>query len=190
MKRVRWLVGALAVVCIGGLLPACAGGSGNGVSRVVDAYLRAWRRHDYRAMAKLVDRPPADFVAFNRAVVTDLGIERADYVRGRTSQHGRKASVSLRNRFVVRGLGTWRARGELSLIERRGRWRIDWSPRAIHVGLQPGSHPVRKTQWPDRAPILGAGGAALTMATPMVTVGVQGSRVTDAGVLTSALQGA
>jgi hypothetical protein len=190
VKRVRWLVGALAVVCIGGLLPACAGGSGNGVSRVVDAYLRAWRRHDYRAMAKLVDRPPADFVAFNRAVVTDLGIERADYVRGRTSQHGRKASVSLRNRFVVRGLGTWRARGELSLIERRGRWRIDWSPRAIHVGLQPGSHPVRKTQWPDRAPILGAGGAALTMATPMVTVGVQGSRVTDAGVLTSALQGA
>ena len=71
VKRVRWLVGALAVVCVAGLLPACAGGSGNGVSRVVDAYLRAWRRHDYRAMAKLVDRPPADFVAFNRAVVTD-----------------------------------------------------------------------------------------------------------------------
>jgi hypothetical protein len=190
VKRVRWLVGALAVVCVAGLLPGCAGGSGNGVSRVVDAYLRAWRRHDYRAMAKLVDRPPADFVAFNRAVVTDLGIEHADYVRGRTSQHGRKASVSLRNRFVVRGLGTWRARGELSLIQRGGRWRIDWSPRAIAVALQPGSHPVRKAQWPDRAPILGAGGAALTMATPMVTVGVQGSRVTDAGVLTSALEGA
>ena len=194
MKRVRWLVGALAVVCVGGLLPACAGGSSsgsaNGVSGVVDAYLRAWRRHDYRAMAKLVDRPPADFVAFNRAVVTDLGIERADFVPGRTSQHGRKASVPLRSRFVVRGLGTWRARGELTLIQRGARWRIDWSPRVIDVDLRPGSRPVRKTEWPDRAPILGAGGAALTMATPMVTVGVQGSRVTDAGVLTNALQGA
>jgi cell division protein FtsI/penicillin-binding protein 2 len=190
VKRVRWLVGTLAVVCVAGLLPACSGGSGSGESQVVDAYLRAWRRHDYRAMAKLVDRPPADFVAFNRAVVTDLGIERSDFVRGRNSEHGGKASVSLRNRFVVRGLGTWNARGELNLIQRGGRWRIDWSPRAIDVGLQPGSHPVRKTQWPDRAPILGAGGAALTMATPMVTVGVQGSRITDAGVLTSALQGA
>src|SRR5262249_59583363 len=120
-----------------------AGGCGRGVFPVAGAHLRALQRHGYRDMAKLVDRPPVDFVAFNRAAVTDLGIERADYVRGRASQHDRTASISLRNRFDVRGLGTWRARGELSLIERRGRWHIDWSPRAIDVGLQPGNHPVR-----------------------------------------------
>jgi cell division protein FtsI/penicillin-binding protein 2 len=141
-------------------------------------------------MAKLVDRPPALFVALNRAVVTDLGIRHADYVAGRVTQNGRRATVPLRNQFVLSVFGRWTARGELRLTQHGGRWRVDWSPRSIDTSLQPGSHLVTKVQWPDRAPILGAGGAPLTMAAPVVTVGVQGSRIADAGVLTSALEGA
>ncbi|MDQ6852445.1 MAG: penicillin-binding transpeptidase domain-containing protein [Actinomycetota bacterium] len=141
-------------------------------------------------MAKLVDRPPADFVAFNRAVVTDLGIRHADYVAGRATQKGRQATVPLRNHFVLGTFGAWTARGVLKLTQRGGRWRVDWSPQSIDTSLQPGSHLVTKVQWPDRAPILGAGGTSLTVAAPMVTVGVQGSRITDAGSLTSALEGA
>jgi hypothetical protein len=190
MKHVRWLAGALAALCVGSFLPACSSSGGNAVSGVVNAYLSAWRHRDYRAMAKLVDRPPADFVAFNRAAVTDLGIRHADYVAGRATQNGRQATVPLRNHFTLGTFGTWTARGVLKLTQRGGRWRVDWSPRSIDTSLQPGGHLVMKVQWPDRAPILGAGGSPLTVATPVVTVGVQGSRIADAGVLTNALEGA
>ena len=107
MKRVRWLAGALAALCVGSFLPACSSGGGNGVSGVVNAYLSAWRHRDYRAMAKLVDRPPPDFVSLTRAVVTDLGIRHADYVAGRATQNGRQAAVPLRNHFVLDTFGAW-----------------------------------------------------------------------------------
>jgi cell division protein FtsI/penicillin-binding protein 2 len=41
--------------------------------------------------------------------------------------------------------------------------------------------------WPERAPILGAGGVDLTPVGGMTRVGVQGSRITDVGALTNAL---
>jgi len=190
VKSVRGLAAALAALCLGSVLPACGSSSGNGVSGVVNAYLRAWRRRDYGAMAKLVDHSPADFVAFHQAVVADLGIRHARFSAGRATQHGSKATVPLRNRFGVDSLGTWKARGELALIRQRGRWRVDWSPRSMDTSLQPGSRLQKKVQWPDRAPILGTGGVPLTGATPVVTVGVQGSRITDASELTNALEAA
>jgi cell division protein FtsI/penicillin-binding protein 2 len=139
-------------------------------------------------MAKLMDHPPSDFAAVNRAVIADLGVERADYVAGLPVLNGDEARVPLTNKFVVAGFGAWTARGVLRLTNRNGRWRVNWSPQSIDTSLHPGDHLVTKIEWPDRAPILGAGGVALTVAAPRVSVGIEGSRVTDAAALTAPLE--
>ena len=191
--RRLWVLGAIVLVVVVGVgaLVVLRGSATSGtedVSAVVTSYVVAWRHRDYRAMAKLVDRPPRDFVTFQRAVITDLGVQRADYVAGRPVLNGDEARVPLTNKFVVAGFGAWTARGVLGLTNRNGRWRVDWSSQSIDTSLRPGDHLVTKIKWPDRAPILGAGGAALTVAAPRVSVGIEGSRVTDAAALSAPLE--
>jgi cell division protein FtsI/penicillin-binding protein 2 len=64
---------------------------------------------------------------------------------------------------------------------------VQWSPRSIISSLGPGDTVSTTVTWPDRAAILGAGGAPLTTNAPMVSVGIEGSRVTNAAALTAAL---
>src|SRR5260370_34735587 len=74
------------------------------------------------------------------------------------------------------------------MTNRDGRWQVAWSPKSIDTTLRPGERLVSKVEWPDRAPILGAGGAPLTMPAPRVTVGIEGGRVTNAAALTAPLE--
>src|SRR6185436_7999426 len=83
--------------------------------------------------------------------------------------------------------GAWETRGTLELVKRDDEWRIVWSPQEIDKRLTAGTHLALDVDWPDRAPVLGAGGALLTVPAPMVRVGIQGSRVTDPTALTGAL---
>ncbi len=108
-------------MCLGSLLPACASSGGGDVSEAVKSYVSAWGRRDYRAMARLVDHPPKDFVSFHRAVITNLGVEHADYVAGRPEVNGDQATVPLTNHFVIQGLGAWTAQGVLQMTNRDGR---------------------------------------------------------------------
>ena len=189
MARRTNVAGVLAVlVCLGPLLQACSTSGSNDVSATVKSYLIAWSRRDYRGMAKLVDHPPNNFVATIRGALTDLGVEHASYVAGYPNLIGDKATVPLTNHFVIAALGAWTARGELRLTNRAGRWRVVWSPRSIDASLRPGQRVVSRVQWPDRAPILGAGGAQLMMAAPRVSVGIEGSRVTNPTALSAPLE--
>jgi cell division protein FtsI/penicillin-binding protein 2 len=168
------------------LLAACGSG-GDGPSATVDRYVRAWNRGDYAAMAKLVARPPADFTDFHQGLVDTLHLSHQDHAAGDVREQGDRARVALTNRYTTQSFGAWETHGKLALVRRNDKWRVTWSPQQIDTRLTPGTHLALDVDWPDRAPVLGAGGALLSVPAPMVRVGIQGSRVTDPAGLTSAL---
>ena len=181
-------MGAFAV----GLLLAVAvqgcGGVSTDLTNVVNSYVAAWDRADFGSMAALVADPPDDFVAYNRGVDADLGVVSASFSHGPINEVDNAATVSVTGRRVLRGLGHWKVTTSLALRMRGGRWRVEWSRRSIDPALGPGDRLAANVTWPARAPILGAGGVALTVPAPMVRVGIEGSRVTDPAQLTSVLE--
>jgi cell division protein FtsI/penicillin-binding protein 2 len=149
--------------------------------------VRAWNRADYDAMARLTARPPADFADYHRGVVNTLDVSHEEHRAGDVREHDDRARVAVTNRYTTDPFGAWKTEGVLELTRRSDKWRVLWSPRQIDTRLTPATHLALDLDWPDRAPILGAGGALLSVPAPMVRVGVQGSRITDPNALTSAL---
>ncbi|HEX3334490.1 MAG TPA: penicillin-binding transpeptidase domain-containing protein, partial [Acidimicrobiales bacterium] len=138
-------------------------------------------------MARLVSNPPKDFVSFNRSVASGLGLTAATYRLGAVAPNGSEATAAVRSHLVLGAVGTLGVRSTLHLTDASGSWRVQWSPRSIIPSLGPGDTVSTSVTWPARAAILGAGGAPLTTDNPLVSVGIEGSRVTDAAALTAAL---
>lgn len=179
---------ASAAVMLALLLQSCS--SGAGPSATIAAYLSAWSRRDYSAMAALVVRPPRDFVTFNRQVAADLDLERAAYRAGTATTNGSDATTPVTARLVLVPFGALEVRTTLHLTDAGGRWSVVWSPRSILPALGPGDAVSTTVTWPPRADIVGVAGAPLTVKAPMVTVGIEGSRITAAAPLTAALASA
>jgi len=185
--RVR-LATAIAAVLVAVLLPACGGGGGSGPDQAVAAYLKAWNHQDYAAMAKQVLKPPADFEQAQRDLLAKVRATAATHTRrGAITQTGDRATVKVANAFTSPPWGAWTTTGVLALLKRNGTWRVQWSTATFDQALVDGTHLQMDITWPDRAPVLGAGGQALTVLAPMTRVGVQGSRITDPAALTNAL---
>lgn len=189
-RRVRGrLATSVVVFLLAAIVPACGGGSSaSGPDAAVDAYLKAWNRQDYKAMAKLVDRPPADFADFHAQVLTDLAVKSSEHRAGAVKEKDDTAAAPLANHYVSDQIGAWDATGTLALVKRNDKWKVQWSTNQIDDALVPSTHLAMDVKWPDRAPVLGAGGAPLTVLTPMVRVGIQGSRTTDPNALRGPLQ--
>jgi cell division protein FtsI/penicillin-binding protein 2 len=170
------------------LLQACS--STPSPDATVGRYLAAWSHGDYRAMAALVAGPPKNFVSFNQDIAADLDLARATYGRGTVTVDGSTATVPVTDRLDLTPFGPLTVRTTLRLTDADsdGAWRVQWSPRSVISSLGPGDSVATTVSWPARASILGAGGAALIGRAPMVTVGIEGSRITAAPALTAALE--
>jgi cell division protein FtsI/penicillin-binding protein 2 len=179
-------VGA-ACVAAAGLLAGCGGSGASSPTGTVQEYLSAWSQRNYASMAHLVANPPRDFVSFNRSVASGLGLTAATYHLGAVRSSGSDATAAVQSHLVLGPLGTLRVKSTLHLTDASGSWQVQWSPRSIIPSLGPGDTVSTSVTWPARAAILGAGGAPLTTDTPMVSVGIEGSRVTNPAALTAAL---
>ncbi len=182
----RIALSTTATVAAAGLLAACGSGAPGPDGRAQE-YLSAWGHQDYASMARLVAHPPKDFVAFNDQVASGLGLTAATYQLGPVTTSGSDASVAVRSHLVLGPLGVLSVHSMLRLSDASGHWQVLWSPRSIIPSLGPGDTVATKVTWPARAAIVGAGGASLTTDVPMVSVGIEGSRVTNAAALTAAL---
>jgi cell division protein FtsI/penicillin-binding protein 2 len=174
------------IILLALVLQGCGGSPDPSVA--LRQYLAAWSRGDYSAMASFVQRPPKDFVSFNRQVAADLDLERGTYRSGPVSVEGSDATVSITGHLLLTPFGPWIVHTSLRLSESNGVWRVAWSPRSIISALGPGDSVSTAVTWPTRAPVLGAGGTRLTVAGPMVTVGIEGSRITVPATVTAALE--
>ena len=182
------LAGTAAVAVTAALLTACS--SAPSAQDVANSYLADWAKRDWPAMRALVARPPASFTAVNAAAVSDLGVTKASYVGGVVTQNGNSARALVTQHLRLAGIGTITVRSVLRLTSTPGGWRVAWSPAAIAPQLTSGGQLSLQVNWPARAPILGAGGTPLTMQASMVTIGVEGSRITSDAVVTAALAAA
>ena len=177
----------VAVLAIGGsLLSACSSNSG-GPQATVQRYLAAWSAGDYAAMAGLVSHPPKDFVAVNRRLASDLKLTKATHDLGAVSTNGSSGTADVTSHLILGSIGTVPVRSHLELSDSSGSWKVVWSPRSIIPSLGPGDSVTTVLSWPTRAAISGTGGAPLTTEVPMVSVGIEGSRVTSGPALTAAL---
>jgi cell division protein FtsI/penicillin-binding protein 2 len=138
-------------------------------------------------MARLVAKPPSDFVSFNRTVASALHLTAATHHAGAVSTSGPNATVPITSHLVLGTIGSLTVHSAVHLSDTSGTWKIVWSPRSIIPSLGPGDSVATTVTWPARAAILGTDGAPLTTDAPMVSVGIEGSRVTDANALTAAL---
>jgi cell division protein FtsI/penicillin-binding protein 2 len=159
-------------------------GDGSGASQVLSRYLAAWGHGDWGAMQAVVAGTHPGFVRINAETFAALGVTSARFVSA-PIRHNRRASARARvtAELRLRGVGTWRATTTVSLVDRGGRWRVDWSPSTINPRLPTGGRLALVRSWPARGRILGAHGAALTIDDPRVIVGVVGGRIRDASAV-------
>ncbi len=187
--RVR-LATAFAAVLIAVVLPACGGGgSAPGPEQTLGRYLDAWEAQDDAAMVKLTAKPPADLAETLAGIRSELRISQEVHDAGEIteSEDGATATAKLRNTFTSDPWGDWSTEGTVTLVKQGDRWKVQWARDQYITGAAPDTRFALDEQWPERAPILGAGGQALTVLGPMTRVGIQGSRITDVAALTNAL---
>ena len=176
----------ISIVAAGGLLSAC-GTSSSGPTATVQRYLAAWSNGNYGAMAALVSHPPANFVSFNRRLGTDLGLTKQAHQLGPVSTSGATGTARITSQLTLGSLGILHVRSRLELSDSSGSWKVAWSPRSIIPSLGPKDSVATTLSWPARAAIVGSAGTPLTTSVPMVSVGIEGSRVTSEPELTAAL---
>lgn len=176
----------LSGVLAAGVASACSGG-GRSLAATVSQFLNAWQRGDSAALTALVYQPPPGFAAGVAAITSGLHASSVTRVAAPATVHGSKATAPLTSTYSLPGIGPWKVSTVLALGRHSGNWLVEWSPSEVAPGLTPGQKLSLRYSWPDRAAILGAGGAPLTEDQPQVVVGVQGSRVKDPSALTQVL---
>ncbi len=174
-----------ALVLVLGL--AACGGSSSNPQATLSSFLRAWRDRDYAAMRKQVLNPPADFKAVNSDALAALGVTAPRFTAAKVRQSGSHASARVTEHLVLPAAGLWSTATTVKLVDHKGQWLVAWSPATINPALRAGDRMALVRDWPDRAPILGAGDARLTTQHQLVTVGLVGNRIKDAHAVTADL---
>jgi cell division protein FtsI/penicillin-binding protein 2 len=142
-------------------------------------------------MQRLVDNPPSDFVAVNRAVLTDLGASTVSVTAGPLSGRGAERTAAIVEKVEGAGLSNpLSLSSQVALHRVRGQWLVSWTAQTIDPSLGPGDHFDVSDDWAPRAAITGAGGAPLMAAEPMVEVGLVGQRLHNPAAVTSLLRAA
>ena len=167
-------------VALAALAVASCGGSSSTPQATLHAFLTDWGRGAWARARTEVAAPPADFASVNAAAFAGLGVTTARFSSGPVHRSGGRARARVTEHFTLPRVGAWSQATTVALVSRTGRWRVDWSPETIAPALHAGDRLATVRAWPNRAPILGAGGAPLTTARAQVTVGVVGSRIKDA----------
>ncbi|MBA9003875.1 penicillin-binding transpeptidase domain-containing protein [Thermomonospora cellulosilytica] len=134
----------------------------DGPRATAERYLAAWGRGDYAAMRALVDAPPADFADRHARLRTDLGASGWRFTPAAVGEpKDDTAGGSYQGQVTLGGGRTWTYHAELPFVRRNGEWRVAWSPRVLHPGLQEGQRLRTSRAWPNRAGILSASGESL-----------------------------
>lgn len=156
----------------------------------VDAYLKAWEGFDVAGMSSLVDRPPPDLATAVTAMKDDLQVTGARFRRvGVRREPGRDTAVAeIAADVDLAGLGTWAYKNTLELHRVTGKWRVAWTPTALHPSLHAGQRFDRTRSWPVRAPILAADGNPLVSTTDVVLVGLEPDRIKDRAAVEAVLK--
>ncbi len=192
MRAQRLYRGATAVATglMMAVLSACSSGPQPGTT--ADTFLVDWANQNWAEMRALVDDPPADFTAVNQAALANLSVHQASFDAGKLQASGSTATQPFTEQLTLAGIGVLRISSVLHLVKTKGgQWLVRWTPATIVPQLKPGDQLAVSKTWPSRAAICtpghGGDGVPLTTSGQVVTIGVEGQRIKDAGAVQAAL---
>ncbi|MCO5987674.1 penicillin-binding transpeptidase domain-containing protein [Actinoallomurus spadix] len=169
-KRLWLIVAAVLVVVLG-----AAGGGAYVLLRTkgsprqtAEEFLAGWRRGDLAAMRAVTVTPPADFDRYYQGLRTDLGTTKVTVSLGALTRHGKQATAPFAAALTLPA-GTWRYQGGLRLVTSDRKWKVAWTPEAVHPDLHAGQHFTTSFKWLKRGTVLAADD------TPIDGAGVPGS---------------
>ncbi len=192
MRRLPGVTIALALalaLASSGALSGCASQKrAPGPGAKLSSFVADWASEDWSAMKDLCFDPPPDFVAISSEAFADLHVTRARFKASLPVTAGEFATAKVEESLALAYLPALTISTVIRLVDRSGRWFIDWSPSTIDPALKEGDSFAVTYTWPKRAAIEGSGGVLLSdEQPPMVIVGIQGSFVRDAKTLTDDL---
>ncbi len=181
------------------LLAACASqrvqpavgpspGPGPGPDAEATAYLEAWAAGDLAAMRRAVVHPPAHFEAQHQHFRDGLRIVSSHFELVHVERDGDAAVATYRAVHELRGLGEWVMDGALRFVRHQGQWRVQWTSAALHPEAREGDRFSRSRTAPERADILDARGAPLTLQGEVISIGVDPARIRNRADVAAALQ--
>lgn len=163
------MVAAATVVLVG-----VAGGAyillrtKGGPAQTARDFLSGWQRGDLAAMRVATVSPPGDFDEQYQSLRGDLGVTKVRASLEKVTRHGDRATAPFTADLGL-PMGTLHYQGRLLLTTSHRRWKVAWSPEAIHPDLHAGQHLRTSYTWPKRATVMAADG------TPIDGAGVSGS---------------
>ncbi len=179
-RIVAIVVVALAVLAAAGAAAFFVLGSDDdepGPEDTAAAFASAWEDGDDDALRDLVVEPDALDAVDPVALVADLGGTETAVAIGAVDEESDPATAAVTVTLTLGDVGdvSWDATWPLVDVEDVG-WRVDWNEAALHPQLPEGGSLRRDTTWPDRAPILGAGGQPLIGEVETIRVGIEPQR--------------
>lgn len=154
----------------------------------VATYLRAWEQFDVAGMQSVTAAPPTEMADAVVGMRDDLRVTGARFQRGPLRRAGERVTAEYQAEVDLAGLGPWTYQGSLDLGRVDGKWRVRWTPAALHPALGPGQRFGRTRSWPPRAPIQGVDGSPLVVQGDVIEVGLKPSGITDRARVNTALQ--
>ncbi len=163
MPRARTIaITAVAVVLVAG---AGAGGAyyllrtQGTPQETAERFVQAWSKGDRAAMgAQLGERAPNFAPVYDR-LAKDLRVKSTQVrLTGVTVTGDDRAKAAYSATLALGDAGRWTYQGSIDLKVEDRRWKVDWSPKAVHPLLDGGNRLTLKTTWPDRAAITDSSG--------------------------------
>lgn len=152
--------------------------------QAAQAYLTALGAADAAAAAQHTTDATAATAAITKSL-TGLG-DGGSGLRGElrvtdlADRQPASATANYEASWRLPGLSTpWKYTGSLPLVKQGQDWRVSWDASDIHPQLVDGAHLVLKRTQPTRAALQDGNGAPLFRPTPVVTVGINPTAVTD-----------
>jgi hypothetical protein len=139
-------------------------------------FLAAWQTNDFAAMQRLSAGSPQNLSTPYLQMDKALGVTTTR-VRPGAVQPGSPRKVPFTAALTLHSGGTWTYQGSLTLTDKGRRWRVAWTPAAVHPRLASGRQFALTALWPNRGHILAADGS------PMDGPGVSGSVQQLAGLV-------
>lgn len=153
----------------------------------VDRYVSLWLDRDFAAMQQMTAGTQAGFLEAHRSWASVADVATADIEVAFSRETSSRASWQLTTEFSFITGDEWSYESDLELMERDGRWFVDWSPRTVHPDLGAGDTLRATLAWPDRGRILARDGTPLTDDRRVVQIGVVPERIENVADVSNAL---
>ncbi|MCO6006522.1 penicillin-binding transpeptidase domain-containing protein [Actinoallomurus purpureus] len=161
-KKLWLVVAVVAVVLVG-----AAGGGAYVLLRTkgspgetAEEFLAGWRHGDLAAMRAVTVTPPADFDQYYQGLRTGLGATKVDASLGRVTKRGKQATAPFTAALTLPA-GVWKYPGSLRLVTSDHKWKVAWTPEAVHPDLHAGRRFTTSYKWPKRGKVVAGDGTAI-----------------------------